>query len=245
MTYPGGYVENPPLAPGKFDGVKSMEQAWRIFAERPISWIVPAVLAFAVFLVGFLSTYIFLVADMLLHQSEWAEGSEQIPWLYLSSLVVVLVVFLVVWTIVATSFYRESVLAVQGKRPEIRDFFKLDRLGMMIAVAIVAGLLSLLGLLAFVVGSIVVGFFLTFVYVAAMVPGMTVGQALKESFQVVKNNVGHTLLLFGVNIVLQWLANFTGVGYVFVFPFMTLTFAHAFLTATGRPTCYRPGPQTR
>lgn len=144
----------------------------------------------------------------------------------------VAMVSMMLWSYVC---YREAVYAVGGKRPEIKDMFTFRRVGILFLLSIVVGLLELVGLLALIIGVFVVSFFLMFAMPAIVFEDMSIGDALKSSYQVAKDNVGQALLLFLLMAVVNGIGGSVVFGVLLTQPLCYLAAAHAYMTATGRP----------
>lgn len=230
------FTPAPPLAPGTFECLRSLEQAWRIFKEKPLSWILPSLVYFGVGIVFYLVGYIqFLIAMTRASDPETGEIEGNFPWTSLTVMIVCVSVFMVcvcLWGFIAT---REAVYAVGGKRPEFRDLFTFRRVGIMLVLSLLIMLLQIVGLLAFIVGVLVVSFFLLFALPAIVFEGVGFGDALKSSCKVVKENPGQTLLLYLLVAILCGVGSSTFLGIVITQPLCQLAIAHAYMTATGRP----------
>lgn len=245
--YDAGYHQNysmpqptpmgpPPLEPGKFDAVRSLEQSWRIFAEKPVGWIVSTAIYLGIYFLIFFSGYIALVATMALNtDEETGEFVGGVPWGLITTfgaLMVVALIALVLWELVTR---REAVYAVSGKRPEIKDFFTYRRCGVMFLMLIVVGLLTTVGMLGLIIGMFVVAFFLYFAMPAIVFEDMGIGDALKSSYNVVKNNLGQSLLLCLLVIVINGIGGSFVFGVLLTGPLCYLAVSHAYMVATGRP----------
>ncbi|MEJ5928697.1 hypothetical protein WG915_08725 [Corynebacterium sp. H128] len=216
---------------GTFDAMDSIGQAWNIMRENLGAWLLSALTYLGVYLLLFAGVMVGWFVYFV--QISAADAAPSLMALILFFIAIcVSVVAMVLYELV---LFRESVYAVGGKRPSYRDFFTFRRCSMLFLVSIVVGLLSMLGLIALIIGSIVISFFLGFAMPAAVFEDMTVGAALKSSYEVVKNNVGQSLLLF----VLLYLINAAGgtvlVGMIFTIPFTYIAMSHAYMVAVGRP----------
>lgn len=243
--YPGGYpgayqATGPALAPGKFDAVDSLGQAWKIFTEKLGSWLLSSLIYGGIGTVAFFVAYIPFIAMLIANTDETGEFSGPFP-VGAASMVgvgfVVMMVLMILWEMVT---YREAVYAVGGKKPALKDFFNYRRCGFLFLVYIVVGLLSMLGLIALIVGAIVVGIFLMFAMPAAVFEDVSLDDALKSSVDVVKNNIGQTLLVFLLAMVISAIGGAVIIGSIFAVPLIYIFYAHAYMTATGRPVQRRP-----
>lgn len=224
-----------PLAPGKFDALESLTQAWRVFTEKPWSWLLSGAIYLAIFMVCYLGGYFYFTISIAM----MGEEADSMPIAPLVSFIVALLIgciALFLWSVIT---YRESALALTGKRPELGDFFTFRRVGILIVASLILGVLSLLGFLVFIIGTFVVSFFLSFFLPAVAVGGIGIGDAFKSGYQVVRANMGQTFLLFIMNLVVGSSGGVMGLGSLLFVPLLALAHVHAYLRATGRPMEYR------
>lgn len=227
------YTEPAP-APGTFDAIDALSQAWKIFSEKPASWIV-AVLAYgAVGLLAFVFGYVLFLATLVANTDETTGDVTNFPVGTAVLFGLMYLLFAAAMMLMTSVMTREAVYAVGGKRPEIKDFFTFHRVGMLIGVSLVMGLLSLLGLVALIIGSLVVSFLLMLAVTAAVEEGQTLGGALKASVDVVKNNLGQALILFLLLMVINGVAGMVGLGVIVSYPITYLAYAVAYLTARNK-----------
>lgn len=223
------------IPPGSFDAMDSLTQAWRIITEKPLGWLLSSVVYFAIFgVIAFFGYIIFLVNVALI-----PEGSDEFPVMPFVTFCVLLLVgaiSLVLWELVLT---REAVYAAGGKRPEFKDFFTFQRCGILFVGSILIALASMLGFLVFIIGSFVVSIALMFVMPALVFDDMSIGAAFKSSFEVVKANLGQTLLLFVLIAILNGIGGSLGAATIVTVPFGVIATAHAYMKAAGRPLQHR------
>ncbi|MEJ5998263.1 hypothetical protein [Corynebacterium sp. H130] len=230
-----------PLPPGKFDAIRSLEQGWRIFAEKPGGWIGSAAVYMGIFFVGYLASYfslIFIFTSRIDEETGEFDGSNM-SWGIIAALAAVLVISIIaalIWELVTV---REAVYAVGGKKPEFKDFFTFRRCGVLFLMLIVVGLLATLGMFALIIGMFVVAFFFMFAMFAIVFEDMSIGSALKTSYTVAKENVGQTLLLWLLTSIINGIGGSFIFGVLLTGPLCYIAIAHAYMTATGRPVSER------
>lgn len=232
--YHQGYAPQPQLQPGTFDCMRSIEQGWRVFKEKPASWIVGALVFTGISLVLYLVGYIQFIVGMAMNSDPETGDVTSFPFasfgIFMACLVVLMIASLL-WTAIG---YREASYAVAGKRPEIKDMFTFRRVGIIIVLSIVVGLLEMLGMLALFIGMFVVAFFLMFALPSIVCEDMGIGEAMKSSYTVVKNNVGQSLLLLVLIMVINGIGGSIIIGVLVTQPICFIAMSHAYLTATGR-----------
>lgn len=219
---------------GPFDVGQSLTYAFKAFAATWTTWIIPQLIYFAAFFFG----YLLFVVPMALSAASGEAAAEELPisaggGILMSLLGLVLFAVAVVFQL---NLYRCAVRVVRGEPVSLSDFFRLRGLGIPFAVMLSVGLLTLLGLVALIVGTLVVAFVLQFALVASVAardPG--VGSALSASWQVVKNNVGHSILLYLCIYLGSVVGGLTIIGVFVAVPVIALAQAHAFLTSARAP----------
>lgn len=225
--------------PGKFDALESIGQGWKVFAERPAAWVVSAIVYMAIFgvlyLVGLVPFIAWNVANTDEYGNQTASPSPSLIITFFVS-VFIAVVVLVLWELV---MYRVAFEALSGAKPEIKNFFNYSRVGIIFLTSLVTGLLTILGVIALVIGMFVVAFFLTFAVAAAAVPGATVGDSLKKSFEVVKRNPLQTLIFAILITIINGIGGAVWIGMVITYPITIIATMHALLTATNGPVQQR------
>ncbi|MDU0479816.1 hypothetical protein QVA66_11300 [Staphylococcus chromogenes] len=227
------------LQPGKFDAIDSLGQAWKIFMEKPGAWILSSLVYIVIFSVVFFGSYVPMIFSIINSTDPvTGEVKDVNPTSMVLSGIGILIATIAIMLFQIVCL-REAMYAVAGKRPEFRDFFTYKRFGMIFLVSIVVSVLVFLGLIALVIGSLVVGFFLTFATVAAVEEDATVGSSIKNSVNVVKANAVQTLILLLVLIAISAIGGSILIGYVVVYPIVYLSYAHAYRTAQGLPVVRR------
>lgn len=233
-----GYAEY--REPGTFDAMQSFAQAWKIFKERPLVWLAGGlVYALVTTVHSFWSRQeTQQIMDAHLDPETFAWNGPLLPseWMpfALFGLIAIVIQFLL-----NVAFVTMATNAVAGHRVEFQDYLKLHRALPLLGASILGSLLSLVGLVALIIGVFVVMFFLFFANAAAAVDGTGVSEALSKSFAVAKRNVGSTIVLLLLSMVIGGIGGATYIGLVFTTPFLALALAHAYRTAEQLPVLNR------
>lgn len=138
--------------------------------------------------------------------------------------------------IVTAQLVRGALATVDGGKIELGKFFETKFLGPVIIAAIIAGLLTSLGVLACYVGAIVVAFFVQFYAYFVLGDEQGPWQAIKSSFGFVNKNLASIIVLFLAGIV----ATFIGallclVGLLVAYPVVLIAHAYTFRVLRGEP----------
>lgn len=236
----GGYEDTVgTVEPGKFDALEAFSQAWKIFRERPLVWLVGGLLYAAVVSSYKIWTQNKTSALVTRHLESGGELSGVFAadgWALIAGVGLVLTIIEFIYSVALATM---ATNAVAGRRVEFGDYLKLHRALPLLGASILASIFTLLGLLALIVGVLVVVFFLMFVTSAAAVDGTKSFEALKQSASVVKRNPGSSLVLALISMIIGGLCGITYIGIAFATPFAALAAAHAYRTAQLLPVATR------
>ncbi|WP_146007727.1 MULTISPECIES: hypothetical protein [unclassified Brachybacterium] len=157
-------------------------------------------------------------------------GAVEVVVILLGSLVMIVLSSLVsmLWMSGAA---RVSAVLADGHRPTIRQ--GLAGPGRVIATSLVVTLLVVLGSILLYLPGIIAAV-LTFYAIPAALRGASVGAALKESFTLVKQNLGITLLGYLIYSVAMSVASMTLIGALVVVPFGMLLMLGLYERLQGR-----------
>jgi hypothetical protein len=127
---------------------------------------------------------------------------------------------------------------MRGERVNVGESFKgTERFGASLMLGLLVLAAAMLGALALGVGSIVAGFFLSYVFcVQYDRPELGAVEIARESFRLVREHLVETVVLWVVGAGLGSLLSPTLVGSVAVFAFSTLLSALLYTRFIGRPT---------
>ena len=234
---PPGY--HPPAGPGAggFSVGEAFGWGWKKFRENLGPLVVVALAIVAVLIV--LGIFRFALTAGTDAAVDPATGQVENPGLFgtalVSSVLLGLVQF-VVSVIVSAGIVKGALDITQGRPLELGTMFKGFSLPQLIVASILTSLLTFVGLLACIVGAVVVAFFLSFTTYFIVDEGQSAIDAIKSSFAFTKANAGDLLLLFlaviGANILGACLF---GVGLLVTVPVTILAQAYAYRTLRRQP----------
>lgn len=223
-----GYTQQ---QPGTFDAMQSIGQAWKIFVENPVAWIVGLlaymVVSYGIFFVGFLPMIMFSVQVQ-------SDPTAQPPAMGMGMMFICIVLFVLMMGLTVLVSYRVAAKAIAGEGISIGDFFNFKGLGLGFGVFVAFMVLYYIGSLL-IVGGLVVAFLFSFATIAAVAkPELGFIGAFKSSFTVSTTNFVQ-VLVFGIMAFLISLAGTLalGVGSLVAIPVIYIAVTHAYLTAVG------------
>lgn len=233
--------QQPPAAPadGRFDSVQSITYAFKAFGATWGTWILAQLLFLAMV---FAALIVMLIpGGVAAAIADSSSGSSGLVATSSIIMAVIIIAFIVVISVIfQLNFVRNAVRVVQGEKVTIRDFWRIDGLGIPFLVGLVVGLLAVAGMLV-LVGSIVVAVIFQFALVAAFALRQAgVGAVLGSAWDVFKNNIGQAILLFILCYLISLAGNVIVIGILVAAPVMYLAQAHAYLTAVRGPVVPRP-----
>ncbi|MCG2799234.1 MAG: hypothetical protein L6367_11915 [Cellulomonas sp.] len=153
----------------------------------------------------------------------------------LSSGLFILVIVLLGY-LVQAGFIRGALEVTYGRPVAIGDFFKFTDFGRIVVAALVTGIIVGIGSALCYLPGIVAAFFLQFVLFFVIDKGMAVGDALKASFNLAKNNVGPAVLLLLVVYVIQAIGSaLCGIGLIVALPLGYLVSAYMYRKLLNEP----------
>lgn len=142
----------------------------------------------------------------------------------------------VVSVIVSAGIIKGALDITQGRPLELGTMFKGFDIVQLIIAAILTSLLTFVGLIACIVGAVVVAFFLSFTTYFIVDEGRSGTEAIKASFNFTKGNAGELVLLFlaiiGANILGALLC---GIGLLVTVPVTILAQAYAYRALRHQP----------
>lgn len=234
---PPGY--HPPAGPGTggFSIGTAFGWGWKKFRENLGPFMLVALAIVAVLLVlGIVRVAVVSGGDAAVDPDT---GQVENPGLFGAALflgVLLALVQFVVSVIVSAGIIKGALDITQGRPLELGTMFRGFSLLQLVIAAILTSLLTFVGLIACLVGAIVVAFFLSFTTYFIVDEGQSATAAMKASFDFTKANAGELVLLFlaiiGANILGACLC---GVGLLVSVPVTILAQAYAYQSLRGRP----------
>ena len=127
-------------------------------------------------------------------------------------------------------------LAETQEKIELGKFFETERLGPVIIAAIIAGLLTAVGLLACFVGAIVVAFFVQFFAYFVLDADNEPWQSIKSSFSFVNQHLATIIVLALASILASFVgALLCGIGLLVAYPVVAIAHAYTYKVLNGEP----------
>lgn len=234
---PPGYY--PPAGPGAGDfsiGV-AFGWGWKKFRENLGPLILVALVIVGVLIVlGIIRVAVAAGGDAAVDP---ATGQVENPGLFgtafFFSVLLGLLQF-VVSVIVSAGIIKGALDITQGRPLELATMFRGFSLAQLVIASILTSLLTLVGLVVFIVGAIVVAFFLSFTTYFIVDEGQSAIDAMKASFNFTKSHAAELLLLFlaiiGANILGACLC---GIGLLVTVPVTILAQAYAYRSLRHQP----------
>ena len=142
----------------------------------------------------------------------------------------------VVGYVVSAGIIRGALDITEGRKFDIAHAFGQLDYGKVILTSLLVGVLTMIGLVLFILPGILVAFFTTFALYFVVDNGTTPMESVKASFALVKDHFGDVLVLFLASIA----AVIVGVlaclvGLLVAIPVVTITWAYAYKTLQGQP----------
>ena len=223
--YPSGPMPGPnDMGTPSFSATGAVGAAWRLFSANWVPWVV-------ISLVNLVLAGIINVAPNLLLDPQTVDTD---PWLLLGVSSVSSMVAALLSLLVTAFMVRGALLEVDGRRPSVGDFFRLTNFLQFFLVSILVGVLTAVGLLALLVGALVVQFFLYWSNIFTIDRDQNAIDAIKSSFESIKANAGELFLLAVLNVVIVIAgAMLCGVGLLVAAPVTMLSSVYAYRVLTG------------
>jgi len=142
-----------------------------------------------------------------------------------------------IW-LVQVGVLRAAVRRTQGVQPSMSMLTTGENLGAYIVVAILYGIAFTVGLALCILPGLIVAFLFQFAPVFAVDKGQSVGDAFRNSYQMVTKNFGTVVLVAVVNIVAGFIGGSTilwGLLSIVTVPFSLLFTAYAYRSLQGEP----------
>ena len=131
---------------------------------------------------------------------------------------------------------RATLSIVKGEKLDAAHVMNFDKFGPYIVTALLAGLLTFLGIFACFVGALVVAFFVMFWGYFVIDKDMAPFEAIKASFNLVKDNIGVVLVFWLLTIVVTIAGAIAcGVGLIVAIPVVTIATGYMYKRLQGEP----------
>lgn len=143
--------------------------------------------------------------------------------------IVISLLFALIAFIAQIGVQRAAIRSTQGVPPSFSQMFTTQNLGTYILYMIVFAILGMLGLFLCILPGLVVFFLLQLGPYYILDKGMSVGDAIKASYQAVSKNIGPALMMTILNVLVQLLGGlFFGLLTLVTLPFACLFTAHMY-----------------
>ena len=207
------------LPTGTVSATGAIGAGWRMFMANPVPWVLITLLA------G--------VASLVLNQlGQIGTDPDSMAFNPIGMLFSVLTI-LVGWLFQAFTI-RGALLEVDGHKPSLGAFFTLHNFGWFVVASILVSIATALGLIALLVGALVVAFFLYWTNYFVIDRDMTAVDAIKSSFNAIKSDGGNLFALAILNTLIVMLGFLLlGVGALVAIPVATLSSMYAYRVITG------------
>jgi uncharacterized membrane protein len=161
-------------------------------------------------------------------------GAAFFSFSFILVMVVGVLVFMVLGALVQSAYLNGILKIADGQPVTIGDFFKPRNLGQVLVAGIIVGVLTSIGYALCYVPGIIVALFMMFTYLFVVDRNLGAIDAIKASFDTVKNNFGSSILAFLIAAVVMAVGSFVcGIGIIVAFPVAQLFLAYTYRTLTG------------
>ncbi len=142
-----------------------------------------------------------------------------------------------IWSYIVQAAYARAGLAVtEGRKIELGELLTFDRIGRIIGAGILLGIATFIGLLLCILPGLLVAFFGSFFVYFILDQNLGAIDALKASFNFVKDNFGNLLLLLLLTMIAIFVgALLCGLGLFVAIPVTVIAQAYAYKVLRGQP----------
>jgi uncharacterized membrane protein len=218
--------------------------AWNKFSKNPAALIVPTLVYGVILGVIYGIAYGVAIALAPAPEATYSSDANGVSYSYSSGgmgaasiavLIIGYAVLLVVGAVVQSAYISGLLQIADGRQVAIGDFFKPRNVGAVILASIIVGVLTAVGSLC-IIGGIIVALFLMFTIVALLDRNLGAVDAVKASFDIVKDNIGNAIVAYLVMAaVLLVGAIVCGIGLIVAAPVAALFEVYTYRRLTGGP----------
>lgn len=247
---PGGGFGGPPGGgygqPQQWDVGAAVSYGWSKFQANMGQMILAALAIFAgiVVIYGIALVAIILPAGNSDYECKFNDAGEYVcsgdsggyGFLSLIVLALLYVVFFVYAQVIGAGLIRESLAVTEGRQFSTAGVFKFQNIGNVIVTSLLVGLGTFIGTILCVIPGIIFGFMTMFSLFFVVDKNLSPVDAIKASIDLVKNNVGSTIIWYLVAYVIALVgAILCGVGLLAAIPVILLGSAFTYKKLTGQP----------
>lgn len=221
----GGFGGPPPT--GQWDLGTTINYAWTKFQANMGQFILAAVgLFFAVVVVAVVA---FVIVGALI-----SFDTPGIVVFVLYALIYGLI--LLVMTVVNAGLIKGALGITEGRPFQAAEAFKFDDIGRVLTTAVLVGLGTMVGFILCYLPGIVFAFVSSYALHFTIDKRLAPVEAIKASIDLVKNNLGNTLIWYIVGGLIGGAGAIAcGIGIIFTLPIMIIGTAYTYKTLTGQP----------
>ncbi|WP_028643357.1 hypothetical protein [Nocardioides sp. URHA0020] len=243
----GGYGEAPPPPPGlatkKWDLGAALSYGWAKFQDNLGQILLAALVLFVVYAAAVAIAFGFIA---LLTSSPSCELNDSATNLvcddgsgFLWRMIVSGLAFgfvFVVAQIVGAGIIRGALGITEGRRFQVSELFKTEGIGAVVLASLLVGVLTGVGYILCYLPGIVVAFLTSYTLFFVIDKGLSPVEAVKASFELIKDNLGDTLIWYIVGgLVAAAGAIACGVGLLVTVPLVIIGTAYTFKKLTDQP----------
>ena len=202
------------------DAIQVIADSFRYFGRNWAQWIFGPLVQMVVLSI----LYLLLVAvlagsgtsiDAL---AKSGSGSDALTGGLIAVMFLAIIAMFLVFIWAASTWYKAANKQVDTGMLEIKDFLSFKNVAGLMAVYVLSTLVISLGFILLIIPGLFAAFFFTWMpAVKAVRPELSVGETFGASIEVAKKNVGVTILVVVLSVVLYAVLSFTLVG-MFVYP---------------------------
>ena len=230
-------------APAQYSVSDAFNYGWKKFQENLGPWILGILILF-IGLAVIQGIYQLLVGGLVSANTETkynaTTGQVELVstgglWFSLFAIFILAIPIAILGMIVQAQIVRAGLGTTEGKI-ELGKFFETRLLGPVIVASIIAGLLTLVGVLACYVGAIIVAFFVQFFAYFVLDREDKPWNSIKASFSFVNQHIANIIVLFLASFVAVLIgALLCGIGLLVAYPVVAIAHAYTYKVLTGQP----------
>lgn len=179
-AYPQSGFGGNAVATGKPSATDAIGAAWQLFKNNPVPWLLITLVAF--------------IANGI---TSFFSNSDSVGVSLLGSILAIAVGF-----VIQAFSIRGALLEVDGYKPEIGSFFKLNNFGAFVIAGIIVAIATAIGMILLVIPGLVLMFFLYWTFHFVIDRNMSPIDAIKSSFNAIKSDGGNLFLLAILNVLI-------------------------------------------
>ncbi|MFD6197595.1 hypothetical protein ACFWE3_12920 [Mycobacteriaceae bacterium NPDC060252] len=219
--YPPAGYGYPPQAPwppqGPFNAGESWNWAWAHVTKRFGTFVPPYIVWSLAIAVPFAIVYFVFIAAMVAATGPGTYDEDSMSYSYESSsslgagsivlLVILGIALAAVGLYMAASITTANLDVADGKPVTFGSFFRARSFGAFVGTALLVALGTVVGFILLIIPGLVFAFFAQYAVFFTVDRGLSPVDALKASFQIVKNNLGPVFLVYLITYAISFVAS--------------------------------------